>query len=270
LSDRPADELLIGPATACPAALKPLPELRPLYEAVYASNLTVFYEWRVMAMTKFLVFLGSARDSTPPRPARLGLRVARQCQIHLEGMGHAVELIDPLSIELPAIFKAHFAYARNTAPDALEQLAKKILAGDGYVMVSPEYNHSMSPALAHLLNHFGSSLFSYKPSAIVTYSAGQWGGTRAAVGMRTFLSELGCLPVSAMIHLPKVQEVLTEEGNFFDHVDAQAWRGYFGRTLSQLEWWAAATHAHRTVEGTPVASPALNRDPSQRNAPEQS
>jgi hypothetical protein len=127
-----------------------------------------------------------------------------------------------------------------------------------------------SPALAHLLNHFGSSLFSYKPSAIVTYSAGQWGGTRAAVGMRTFLSELGCLPVSAMIHLPKVQEVLTEEGDFIDQVDAQAWRGYFGRTLSQLEWWAAATAAHRTVEGAPVASPAFNRDPSQRNAPEQS
>lgn len=78
-----------------------------------------------MAMTKFLVFLGSARDSTPPRPARLGLRVARQCQIHLEGMGHTVEVVDPLSIELPAIFKAHFAYARNIAPNALEQLAKK-------------------------------------------------------------------------------------------------------------------------------------------------
>lgn len=139
---------------------------------VYAKNLKGFYEWKVMAMTKFLVFLGSARDSTPPRPARLGLRVARQCQIHLEGMGHAVELIDPLSIELPAIFKAHFTYARNTAPDALEQLAKKISVADGYVMVSPEYNHSMSPALAHLLNHFGSSLFSYKPSAIVTYTNG--------------------------------------------------------------------------------------------------
>ena len=91
----------------------PLPELRPLYEAVYASNLTVFYEWRLMALTKFLVFLGSARDSTPPRPARLGHRVARQCQIHLEGMGHAVELIDPLSIELPAIFKAHFELLRD-------------------------------------------------------------------------------------------------------------------------------------------------------------
>ena len=88
-------------------------------------------------------------------------------------------------------------------------------------MVSPEYNHSMSPALAHLLNHFGSSLFSYKPSAIVTYSAGQWGGVRAAVGMRSFLSELGCLPVSAMIHIPKAHEVLAEDGNFIEPVDAE-------------------------------------------------
>jgi hypothetical protein len=70
LSDRSADELLTGPATASPAALKPLPELRPLYEAVYASNLTVFYEWRVMAMTKFLVF--SDQPATARRRAPLG------------------------------------------------------------------------------------------------------------------------------------------------------------------------------------------------------
>lgn len=108
------------------------------------------------------------------------MRVAQHCKIHLEAIGHEVELIDPLSIELPASFKPHFAYARSAAPEALDVLAAKIEAADGYVMVSPEYNHSMSPALANLLNHFGSSLFSYKPSAIVTYSAGQWGGARAA------------------------------------------------------------------------------------------
>ncbi|WOK37597.1 NAD(P)H-dependent oxidoreductase [Sphingomonas sp. C3-2] len=218
-------------------------------------------------MQKFLVFLGSARDSTPPRPARLGLRVARQCEKHLQEMGHAVELIDPLSIELPAAFKPHFAYAKSAAPEALDALAAKIEAADGYVMVSPEYNHSMSPALAHLLNHFGSSLFSYKPSAIVTYSAGQWGGARAAVNMRTFLSELGCLPVSAMIHLPKAQDILSETGDFAEGVDAAAWQEYFGRTLAQLEWWAAAAGAQRAEEGIPAAAPAFSRDPSQRNAP---
>ncbi|MFN3608827.1 MAG: NADPH-dependent FMN reductase [Hyphomonas sp.] len=123
-------------------------------------------------MQNFLVFLGSARDSTPPNPARLGLRVARQCEIQLEALGHSAELIDPLSFELPAVFKPHFSYGKKEVSEVLASLARKIEAADGYVMVSPEYNHSMSPALTHLLNHFGSSLFSYKPSAIVTYSAG--------------------------------------------------------------------------------------------------
>ena len=222
---------------------------------------------KVISVKKFLVILGSARDSTPPRPARLGLRVARQCRNHLESLGHGAELIDSLSIELPGVFKPHFAYARGAAPQALEALADKIEAADGYVMVSPEYNHSMSPALAHLLNHFGSSLFSYKPSAIVTYSAGQWGGARAAVSMRTFLSELGCLPVSAMIHIPKAQEILSEAGDFSSDAEAEAWQGYFDRTLAQLEWWAAAALAHRKAQGIPDAAPSFSRDPSQRNAP---
>ena len=216
---------------------------------------------------KFLVFLGSARESTPPRPARLGLRVSLQCTRFLEGLGHSVELIDPLTIPLPAPFKPHFSYAKGMAPAPLESLAAKIGTADGYVMVSPEYNHSMSPALAHLLNHFGSSLFSYKPSAIVTYSAGQWGGARAAVNMRNFLAELGCLPVSAMIHVPRAQEVLTDAGDFIEGTDRAAWQSYFQRTLAQLEWWAAAAKVQRTAAGLPSASPTLQRDPSQRNAP---
>ncbi len=146
---------------------------------------------------EFLVFLGSARDSTPPSPARLGLRVSRMCDRLLTGRGHCVQLVDPLDIDTHGVFKPHFAYPQGRAPQALDDLASAITAADGYVMISPEYNHSMSPALAHLLNHFGASRFSWKPSAIVTYSAGQWGGARAAMGMRGFLSELGCLPVSA-------------------------------------------------------------------------
>ncbi len=214
----------------------------------------------------FLVFLGSVRDSTPPRPARLGLRVARACVASLAADGHEAVLIDPLGLDLSGPFKPHFSYAKGKAPEALEDLARKIDAADGYVMVSPEYNHSMSPALAHLLNHFGSSLYSYKPSAIVTYSAGQWGGARAAVNMRTFLSELGCLPVSAMIHIPKAQEVFLESGDYGIDVDAVGWKGYLGRTFMQLVWWA---HAAQDQRGNTRADQpdAFARDPSQRNAP---
>ncbi|XKH01122.1 NAD(P)H-dependent oxidoreductase [Marinobacter nauticus] len=218
---------------------------------------------------KFLVFLGTVRESTPPRPARLGVRVANAVLECLKQRypGHDVELVDALDYPLEAVFKPHFAYPKRRAPSDLNLLAEKIDNADGYVMVSPEYNHSMSPALANLLNHFGSSLFSYKPSAIVTYSAGQWGGMRAAVGLRTFLSELGCLPVSAMIHVPRAQEVFAAEGTVQAGEDQEAWFDYFGRTLNQLVWWAEAARAHREQVDPHELVRDFKTDPSERNAP---
>ncbi|CUB04627.1 NADPH-dependent FMN reductase [Marinomonas fungiae] len=218
---------------------------------------------------KFLIFLGSVRTSTPPRPARLGERVAQACLGMLSDAypEHDFELIDPLDYDQGAVFKPHFSYAKDKAPQVLDVLANKISLADGYVMVSPEYNHSMSPALANLLNHFGSSLFSFKPSAIVTYSAGQWGGMRAAVGMRSFLAELGCLPVSAMIHVPKAQEVFGETGQTLASVDSERWQDYFGRTFSQLLWWAQATCEQREKIDPFAQSAPFQKAPSERNAP---
>lgn len=216
---------------------------------------------------KFLVFLGSTRDSTPPQPARLGLRVANACISQIKQGVNSAELIDPLDFEFELIFKPHFSYARGKAPPQLASLAETIKHSDGYIMVSPEYNHCMSPGLAHLLNHFGSSLFSYKPSAIVTYSAGQWGGVRAAVGMRSFLSELGCLPVSAMVHIPRAHEVLNENGKYLENVDEKSWKKYFGRTFLQLDWWASAAKEHRIRVDPQKLLPTFKRNPSQRNAP---
>lgn len=212
-----------------------------------------------------LVMLGSERVSGPPHPARLGARVAAACVARLRDKHIGTMLIDPLAFDLPHPFKPHFAYARREAPDALERLAEQIRAADGYVMVSPEYNHLMSPALSDLLNHFGSSLFSYKPSAIVTYSAGQWGGTRAAVSMRTFLSELGCLPVSAMVHVPHAQAVFDAEGGYREGVDRGRWDGYFDRTLDQLVWWSRAA-ARQRIDGGERPG-AFVTSPNERNAP---
>lgn len=218
---------------------------------------------------KLLVFLGTVRDSTPPRPARLGERVSKACIECLKSRyaEHDVELVDALDYPLDSVFKPHFAYPKGRAPAALNALAEKIQASDGFIMISPEYNHSMSPALANLLNHFGSSLFAYKPSAIVTYSAGQWGGMRAAVGMRTFLSELGCLSVSAMIHVPKAQEVFAEDGTVQEGEDESAWFDYFSRTFNQLVWWAEATRQQRAQVDPHKMVGDFKTTPAQRNAP---
>lgn len=218
---------------------------------------------------KTLLFLGSTRQSHPPSPPRLGQRVAHALLrlLQRDYPDDTVELVDPLDYDCDTVFKPHFAYPASRTPETLDQLAESIHDADAYVMISPEYNHSFSPALAHMLNHFGSSLFAYKPSLITTYSAGQWGGTRAAVGLRTFLSELGCLPVSAMIHIPQATEVLNEKGHYQDGQNGSRWDDYLQRGTTQLHWWAQAAHAHRRQIDPHALIGDFTRSPKQRNAP---
>lgn len=54
----------------------------------------------------FLIFLGSVRDSTPPRPARLGMRVSKACEklIASQHSQHTVEIIDPLNYDFGDVF----------------------------------------------------------------------------------------------------------------------------------------------------------------------
>jgi chromate reductase len=118
-----------------------------------------------------LVFLGSERVSGAPLPTRLGARVSTVCLRRLADRGVATTQIDPVEVDAPHPFKPLFAYGVGRGPETPDHLVDQIRQADGYVMISPEYNHLMSPALSDLLNRFGSSLFSYKPSAIVTYSA---------------------------------------------------------------------------------------------------
>ena len=65
----------------------------------------------------------------------------------------------------------------------LEALAETYRAADGFVVVSGEYNHGIPPALKNLLDHFLEEYF-FRPSAIVSYSAGAFGGVRAAMQLR--------------------------------------------------------------------------------------
>ncbi len=216
---------------------------------------------------KALIILGSRRRSSPPQPARLGERV---CSFLSARAGDRFEtaVVDPLDYPPSDVFKPAFAYAHAARPPQLARLEQQIRDADAYLMLSPEYNHSMSPALADLLNHFPSSAFSFKPSLIATYSSGQWGGARAAVQMRTFLSELGCLPVSAMLHFPQADQVFQASGQLNPGQDEARWATYAGRGVEQLYWWAEAAARQRAVLDPFGVSPVFARTPAERNAPE--
>ena len=121
---------------------------------------------------QFAVLYGSVRET------RQGIKAARFIDTQLRRRGHATTLVDPLEYRLPLLDKMYKEYPKGAAPEAMQRLADLYRAVDGFVIVSGEYNHGIPPALKNLLDHFLEEYF-FRPSAIVCYSAGGFGGVRA-------------------------------------------------------------------------------------------
>eukprot|EP00960_Hanusia_phi_P006911 196886-Hanusia_phi.AAC.1 len=171
----------------------------------------------------------------------------RCAQLGGDKITHEITVFDPLEVfgkggaleESGAELKhPHHFFAPGKAPAGMDAMAKKIKEADCYVIVSAEYNHSIPPALVAMMGHFGGSNYACKPSAIIAYSAGPFAGARAAVALRPFLSELGCLPVSKMALFPSPNEYINEDGSAKDpeHRMLKQIPG----VIHQLEWMAIA------------------------------
>jgi NAD(P)H-dependent FMN reductase len=83
---------------------------------------------------RILVFYGSYRSD------RMGIRLAEFVVERLRRRGDDVELVDAKAINLPMLDRMYKEYPKGEAPAALEQLAQKIRAADGFVFVTGEYN----------------------------------------------------------------------------------------------------------------------------------
>jgi NAD(P)H-dependent FMN reductase len=163
----------------------------------------------------------------------------------LEARGHGVTLLDPLELGLPLLDRMYKEYPKGTAPETLEGLAGRIRAADGVVVVTGEYNHSAPPALVNLLDHFLEEWF-WRPSAIVSYSAGSFGGVRAASHLRDMLAELGMPAIPTSLPVPAVQTAFDDDGTPHD----PAWDRRADRFLGELEWYARALATER-ARGVP-------------------
>ena len=174
------------------------------------------------------------------RSERRGIRAARFIVNECRMRGHEVTLIDPLEYPLPLLDKMYKEYPKGQAPEMLERLAALIVPAEGVVVVSGEYNHSIPPALSNLLDHFLEEWF-WKPSAIVCYSAGPFGGVRAAMQLRMMLGELGTVSIPSLFPVPMVQEAFAEDGTPTD----PNIRPRVKKFLDELEWYAEALRTHR-------------------------
>jgi NAD(P)H-dependent FMN reductase len=153
--------------------------------------------------------------------------------------------VDPVEHPLPLLDRMYKEYAAGEAPPVLEGLARIVKAADAYVIVSAEYNHSVPPALSNLLDHFLEEYF-FKPSAIACYSAGAFGGVRAAMQLRAMLAEMGMSSIPSILPFPKAQEMLDADGRPTGDRPGKAAARFF----DELEWYANALKAARE-KGTP-------------------
>jgi NAD(P)H-dependent FMN reductase len=188
---------------------------------------------------KCVVLVGSVRSD------RQGIKAARYVERSLTARGHDVSVVDPVSVQLPLLDRMYKEYEKGKAPAVLEELAILYRSADAFIVVSGEYNHSIPPALSNLLDHFLEEYF-FRPSTIVCYSAGGFGGVRAAMQLRAMLCELGMPSISSLFPIPKIQDVFDSEGRPVDPgIDRR-----FGRFAAELEWYASALRDAR-AKGVP-------------------
>jgi len=181
-----------------------------------------------MALNLLIVY-GSVRHD------RQGIKAARFILQACLARGHQATLIDPAEDRLPLLDRMYKEYQPGQAPEVLERLAGKIKAADAFIIVSGEYNHSIPPALSNLLDHFLEEYF-WRPSAIVCYSGGAFGGVRAAMQLRAMLCELGTPSIPSLLPVPQVQDAFDDDGRPRD----EAWNRRTDRFLRELEWYAGA------------------------------
>jgi NAD(P)H-dependent FMN reductase len=187
----------------------------------------------------FSVLVGTVRTQ------RQGIKAARYVERGLRARGHTVTVVDPVDEALPLLDRMYKEYPKGSAPGNLERLAATYRSSDGFVIVSGEYNHSIPPALSNLLDHFLEEYF-FRPSAIVCYSTGAFGGVRAAMQLRAMLCELGMPSISSLLPIPAIGRALNADGEAQD----AALDRRFARFATEFEWYADALRVARS-KGVP-------------------
>jgi NAD(P)H-dependent FMN reductase len=121
---------------------------------------------------------------------------------------------------------------------------RKIAEADAYLLVTPEYNHSIPGELKNAIDSvFVSFAFRNKPMAMVGYSAGIGGGIRAIEHLNQVAIEVEAAPLRSTVILPFVEKAFDADGQPTDAATDVS----LEILLDDLAWWAAALHTARAA-----------------------
>lgn len=179
-------------------------------------------------MIRVAIILGSTR------PGRNGEAVANWVHdIAKQRTDAEYELVDIADFDLPHLDEvAPPSLGQYTQPHT-KAWAEKIASFDGYVFITPEYNHSTSGALKNAID-FLYKEWNNKAAGFVSY--GSAGGTRAVEHLRLVMGELQVADVRNQVAL----SLFTDFENFSEFHPAAHQENAVAAVLDQVVAWSGA------------------------------
>ena len=151
--------------------------------------------------------------SGSPRKGSVTHRLALFLKNQLnEKTAHEVNIIDVREWNLPLLQDVFRSV--ETTPIEFKELAKKMFSADAFILVTPEYNGSYSPAMQNLLDHFPKQ--NHKVFGIAPASVGGMGGMRASQQLLLLVPALFGIASPYMLVTPFVDKKFNSEGHLLD------------------------------------------------------
>lgn len=179
------------------------------------------------------------------RPGRFGEKPAAWVMDRLSTRTDLrVELIDLRDHPLP-IFDQPASPARTLRDypnEAIARWGRTVDEADGFILVTPEYNHGYPASLKNALDHIFPEL-NRKPVAFVGY--GNVGGARAIEQLRLVAVELEMAPLRHAVHILPELMVPAMKADPFTPELFESLDGRLDLAATHLVWWANALAAAR-------------------------
>jgi len=179
-------------------------------------------------MIRIAIIIGSTR------PGRQAEAVGRWVhEIARQRQDAEYDLVDIKDFNLPLLDEPVPPSAGQYSKPHTKAWAEKIDGYDGYVFVTPEYNHSTSGALKNAID-FLYREWNNKAAGFVSY--GSAGGVRAVEQLRLVMGELQVADVRAQVML----SLYSDFENFTTFKPAPRQQKSVQAMLDQLVAWSAA------------------------------
>jgi NAD(P)H-dependent FMN reductase len=185
-------------------------------------------------MNKIAIIIGSTR------PGRNGEAVARWVnEIAKKRSDAEFELVDIADFNLPLLDESVPASMGQYSKPHTKAWAAKIASFDGFVFVTPEYNHATSGALKNAIDYLFKE-WNNKAAGFVGY--GSLGGSRAVENLRLIVGELQIADVRNQVAL----SLFTDFENFSVFKPAEHHIASVNAMLDQVIAWSGALKSLRT------------------------